>query len=67
MRPWRRIKNRSGSDKVSVIDTATNTGAIETHEIHYQGGNRYPHLERVDGTADYLGDILKPLTPARSY
>jgi len=26
-----------------------NTGAIETHEIRYQGGNRYPHLERVDG------------------
>ena len=51
----------------TIVITATNTGAIETHEIRYQGGNRYPHLERVDGTADYLGDILKPLTPARSH
>jgi predicted metalloprotease with PDZ domain len=50
----------------TIVITATNTGAIETHEIRYQGGNRYPHLERVDGTADYLDDILKPLTPARS-
>lgn len=47
-----------------IVITATNTGAIETHEIHYQGGSRYPHLERVDGTPDYLNDILKPLTPA---
>ena len=57
----------SRSSAGTIVITATNTGAIETHEIHYQGGNRYPHLERVDGTADYLGDILKPLTPARSY
>ena len=57
----------SRSSAGTIVITATNTGAIETHEIHYQGGNRYPHLERVDGTADYLSDILKPLTPARSY
>jgi len=57
----------SRSSAGTIVITATNTGAIETHEIHYQGGNRYPHLERVDGTADYLGDILKPLTPAKSY
>ena len=57
----------SRSSAGTIVITATNTGAIETHEIHYQGGNRYPHLERIDGTADYLSDILKPLTPARSY
>lgn len=51
----------------TIVITATNTGAIETHEIRYQGGNRYPHLERVDGTSDYLDDILKPLTPAKSH
>jgi predicted metalloprotease with PDZ domain len=51
----------------AIVITATNTGTIETHEIHYQGGNRYPHLERVEGTADYLDDILKPLIPARSH
>ena len=57
----------SRSSAGTIVITATNTGAIETHEIHYQGGNRYPHLERVDGTADYLGDILKPLTAAKSH
>ena len=62
----RAVANSSSSAGTIVI-TATNTGAIETHEIHYQGGNRYPHLERVDGTADYLDDILKPLTPAGSH
>ncbi len=57
----------SRSSAGPIVITAINTGAIETHEIRYQGGNRYPHLERVDGTADYLDDILKPLTPARSH
>jgi predicted metalloprotease with PDZ domain len=57
----------SRSSAGTIVITATNTGAIETHEIHYQGGNRYPHLERVDGTADYLSDILKPLIPAKSH
>jgi len=57
----------SRSSAGPIVITAINTGAIETHEIRYQGGNRYPHLERVDGTANYLDDILKPLTPARSH
>jgi predicted metalloprotease with PDZ domain len=57
----------SRSSAGTIVITATNTGAIETHEIHYQGGNRYPHLERIDGTADYLSDILKPLIPAKSH
>jgi len=32
--------------------------------IDYRGGERYPHLERVEGTPDVLSDILKPLVPA---
>lgn len=62
----REIANsRSSAD--TIVITVTNTGVIETHEIRYQGGNRYPHLERVEGTANYLDDILKPLTPERSH
>jgi predicted metalloprotease with PDZ domain len=30
----------------------------------YHAGPRYPHLERVPGTPDVLGDIAKPLPPA---
>jgi predicted metalloprotease with PDZ domain len=35
---------------------------ITTANIDYHDGERYPRLERVDGTPDYLDDITKPLT-----
>jgi predicted metalloprotease with PDZ domain len=31
--------------------------------INYHGGERYPHLARIEGTSDLLDDIAKPLTP----
>jgi predicted metalloprotease with PDZ domain len=31
-----------------------------TLRIDSNGGERYPHLERIDGTADLLSDILRP-------
>ena len=30
-------------------------------EIDYRGGLRFPHLERIEGTRDRLGDIFTPL------
>jgi predicted metalloprotease with PDZ domain len=53
--------SKSSSSAIEIV--AMNTGTLEKHKIRYQGGSRYPHLERVDGSADYLGEILKPLTP----
>jgi predicted metalloprotease with PDZ domain len=35
---------------------------VSNAEIDYHDGERYPVLERVDGTRDYLDDITKPLT-----
>ena len=35
---------------------------VHTAEIDYHDGERYPALERVEGTPDYLDDITKPLT-----
>ena len=35
---------------------------IHNAEIDYHDGERYPVLERVDGTPDYLDDITKPRT-----
>jgi predicted metalloprotease with PDZ domain len=35
---------------------------VSTADIDYHDGERYPVLERVDGTPDYLDDITKPLT-----
>ncbi|MGB3632196.1 MAG: M61 family peptidase, partial [Terracidiphilus sp.] len=35
---------------------------VNMADIDYHDGERYPVLERVDGTPDYLDDITKPLT-----
>lgn len=35
---------------------------ISTAEIDYHDGERWPVLQRVDGTEDYLDEITKPLT-----
>ncbi len=40
----------------------TNTGYYKTVKLEYHDGLRFPHLERVDGTPDYLGEILTPMT-----
>ena len=34
---------------------------VSNAEIDYHDGERYPALERVEGTPDYLNDITKPL------
>jgi predicted metalloprotease with PDZ domain len=46
--------------KITLV--VRNFDAIETHEIHYAGGLRYPHLERIPGTKDYLSEILQART-----
>ena len=53
----------SESNSAAIEIVATNTGTLETHEIRYHGGNRFPHLERTEGSPDYLDEILKSLTP----
>jgi predicted metalloprotease with PDZ domain len=35
-----------------------NFDAIQSRNIRYQGGLRYPHLERIPGRHDYLTEIL---------
>ncbi|MEG1452259.1 M61 family metallopeptidase [Brevundimonas sp.] len=37
---------------------------FRTITFDYTGGLRYPHLERIEGTPDYLGDILSPKSAA---
>jgi predicted metalloprotease with PDZ domain len=36
---------------------------VSTADIDYHDGERYPALERVEGTPAYLDDIVKPLAP----
>ena len=40
---------------------AGNGVQVQTYSIDYHGGLRYPHLERNNGTKDYLTSILQPL------
>jgi predicted metalloprotease with PDZ domain len=35
---------------------------VSMMQIDYHDGERYPALERVEGTPAYLDDIIKPLT-----
>ena len=44
--------------KISVL--VRNFDSVKPYEIHYAGGVRYPHLERIPGTHDYLSEIIEP-------
>ncbi len=39
-----------------------NFDSVKPYEIQYAGGVRYPHLERIPGTHDYLSEIFEPRT-----
>lgn len=52
-------KTGGGLSLIVQNDTHVRTAAIDYHD-----GEKYPHLERIEGTPDYLDEITKPLTPA---
>jgi predicted metalloprotease with PDZ domain len=43
-----------------IVLLVANAGFVESHEIDYHGGPRYPHLVRNEAAPDFLGEILKP-------
>lgn len=48
---------KDGTPIELLVDNLERIGAVR---IDYRGGLRYPHLERVPGTPDRLGQILAP-------
>jgi predicted metalloprotease with PDZ domain len=44
--------------KISLV--IRNFDSVETREIQYAGSVRYPHLEQIPGSHDYLSEILAP-------
>jgi predicted metalloprotease with PDZ domain len=44
--------------KITLV--VRNFDSVESREIQYAGGLRYPHLERIPGSHDYLSEILAP-------
>ena len=54
---------REGKETGPAVSLITeNTGYFHVVTVDYHGGERYPFLERVDGTPDRLDEILKPMT-----
>ena len=53
-------KAKGAADPIRLI--VQSDAFVRTAEIDYHDGERYPALERVDGTPDYLDDITRPLT-----
>jgi predicted metalloprotease with PDZ domain len=51
---------KSDTDPIHMIVQADSF--VQMTEIDYHDGERFPALQRVDGTADFLDDITKPLT-----
>lgn len=51
---------KGSTDPIHLIVQADSF--VKTADIDYHYGERYPALERVEGTSDFLDDITKPLT-----
>lgn len=49
----------SNSKKGKLSLSVRNFASVETLSIDYTGGLRYPHLERIPNTHDYLSEILE--------
>jgi predicted metalloprotease with PDZ domain len=51
------------SAKSKGVDLIVEDGEfVRAHHLAYSGGERYPHLVRVDAKPDVLGTIIHPLT-----
>ena len=48
------------NEKITLI--VKNFDSVEIRELHYGGGLKYPHLERIPDSHDYLSEILKTKT-----
>lgn len=48
---------KNGSSPIKLI--ADNGGFKETYNLEYQGGERYPHLERDTAKTDLLSEVIK--------
>src|SRR5579862_114816 len=57
----RAVNDAKQTGTITIV--ASNAGAIAAHTLNYNSGMRYPHLQRNEGTPDYIDDILKPLIP----
>lgn len=67
-RKWSKDAMRSAlragiHSKQPLAVIAENADYLNTYQVDYHGGERYPHLVRVDNQPDTLGEIIKPMAP----
>lgn len=58
------VLEASTSSDAPITVLVMNGAYFRTFPIDYHGGMRYPHLERVNGRPDLLGEIIRPLAGA---
>jgi hypothetical protein len=56
------ISSRNSKQPIELL--VENAHRFKTYSIDYHDGPRHPHLERVPGRPDLLGDILRSRTAA---
>ena len=59
----RDVIKASGSATTPMTIIVQNGEFYTTASVDYHGGERYPHLERVTGKADWMEALTKPLMP----
>jgi predicted metalloprotease with PDZ domain len=52
------------ADPIELI--VSNDNEFRTVRLNYHDGEKYPRLDRVQGTPDLLDEILKPLAPTKA-
>jgi predicted metalloprotease with PDZ domain len=52
---------KGGNEPIELI--VSNDDQFRTVKLEYHDGERYPRLQRMDGTPDLLDEIVKPLAP----
>ncbi len=67
-RPWspaalRDAIRASGQANLPIRVVAQNDDQVRSYSIQYEGGLRYPHLRRIPGRPNLLGQILKQHAP----
>ncbi|MGB7284144.1 MAG: PDZ domain-containing protein [Candidatus Acidiferrum sp.] len=53
---------KDGNEPIELL--IENEDFFRNYRVDYHGGDRYPHLERIDGKPDLLGEIAKMKAPA---
>jgi predicted metalloprotease with PDZ domain len=54
-----------GAKETPIELIVSNDNEFRTVRLDYHDGEKYPRLERVQGTPDLLDEILKPLAAAK--